>query len=242
MKPTNKKKTADEFKRWPDVFYFGLLSAAHGIDHGVGTLQSIQPPFPELRDKESCLVQMDQVHGTRVEWLTACPQDELSKTDGLATQQDGMNLVIQTADCAPVILYDPVQHSIAAVHVGWRGLVGGIIPQALQTLTQHHTQPADLLVGIGPTICQACYEIGDDVKQALDGLPGGAPSILRKEDKWTVDLQKEVQNQLVQQGVNPQQIEIMRVCTKEHVEIFASWRRDHRNQRFYTYIRLVPLA
>ncbi len=225
------------------MFHFGHLSASNlGIEHGVGTLQSLQPPFPELKDHTNCVVQMDQVHGTTVNWLTACPKDAVAQTDGLATQQEAMALLVQTADCVPVLLFDPKQRVVAAFHVGWRGLVGGIISAGVKIVQEHQVQPVDLLVGIGPAICQACYEIGDDVKEALGGLPGGASTILRKEDKWTVDLQAEVQHQLVQQGVVPQKIEILRLCTKEHTEIFASWRRDHMKQRIFSYIRLQPLA
>lgn len=242
-KPEKKTKSADEYRRWPEVFHFGHFSAASaGLDHGVGTLRSIQPPFPELKDKTNCVVLMDQVHGTNVEWLTACPNEPVAQTDGLATQQEAMALLVQTADCVPVLLFDPKQRVIAALHVGWRGLVGGMVTQGIQLLQKHQVQPVDLLVGIGPAICQACYEIGDDVKQQLSALPGGATTILRKEDKWTVDLQVEVQHQLMQQGVVPQNIEILRLCTKEHAEVFASWRRDHMKQRFYSYIRLQPLA
>lgn len=225
------------------MFHFGHLSVPNlNIEHGVGTLKALQPPFPELKDKTNCVVQMDQVHGTAVNWLTACPKEPVAQTDGLATQQEAMALVVQTADCVPVLLFDPKQRVVAALHVGWRGLVGGIVTQGIKMLQEHQVQPADLLVGIGPAICQACYEIGDDVKQALQSLPGRATTILRKEDKWTVDLQAEVQHQLMQQGVVPQSIEILRLCTKEHTEIFASWRRDHMKQRFYSYIRLQPLA
>lgn len=243
MKLDKKPKSADEYKRWPDIFHFGHLSVPNlGVEHGIGTLKSIQPPFSELKENGSCVVQMDQVHGTNVEWLATCPTEPMAKTDGLATQQEAMALLVQTADCVPVLLFDPTQRSIAALHVGWRGLTGGVIQTGIQKLVEHRVQAADLLVGIGPAICQACYEIGDEVKQALKSMEGGATTILRKENKWTVDLQTEVQHQLMNQGVLPQNIEILRLCTKEHTELFASWRRDHLKQRFYSYIRLQALA
>lgn len=242
-KPKTLRKSADEYRRSPEIFHFGHFSASHlGLEHGVGTLKSLQPPFLELKDKTNCLVEMDQVHGATVEWLSSCPTELVSKTDGAATQEESMALLVKAADCVPVLLFDPKQRVIAVFHVGWRGLVGGIVTKGIQLLAQHQVQTADLLIGIGPAICQACYEIGDDVKQAIASLPGGGSTILRKEDKWTVDLQKEVQNQLVTQGVIPQNIEILRLCTKEHTELFASWRRDHLKQRFYSYIRLRPLA
>lgn len=228
-------KTADEFQRWPAVLHFGHLSLAEfQLDHGVGTLGVLQPPFEELKEDQGCVVQMDQVHGAEVSWVDSCPAQPVASTDGLLTKKLRVALVVQTADCVPVLLFDPSQRVVGVVHVGWKGLASGVLGAMITSLEEHAVRPSDLLVGIGPAICQACYEIGADVKDALVG----ANTILQKEDKWTIDLQKEVENQLVAKGVMPQKVEIMRLCTKEHPERLASYRRDHSPQRNFSYIRL----
>lgn len=228
-------KTADEYKRWPDVLHFGHLSLAEfRLDHGVGTVGVLQPPFPELVVGGGCVVQMEQVHGTRVQWVETCPAEPVAKTDGLVSKARGTALIVQTADCVPVLMFDPSQRVVAVVHVGWKGLASGVLAKMVESLQEHAVRPSDLLVGIGPAICQACYEIGPEVKEALPQ----ATTILQKEDKWTVDLQKETEAQLIANAIWPKKVEIMRLCTKEHPEIFPSYRRDKTTQRFFSYIRL----
>lgn len=232
-------KKAAEYARWSSVLHFGHLSLPDfKLDHGIGTQGFLQPPFQELMEGECGVVQMEQVHGNSVRWVDACPFQPVSQTDGLAADQELMALVVETADCVPVLLFDPRVRIIATLHIGWRGLSKGVVANVFTLLSQHASQPQDVLVGIGPAICQACYEIGPDVKQALPE----AVTMLQKEDKWTIDLQKEVLHQCELQGVDLQKVEILRLCTKEHQEQFPSYRRDQTNQRFYSYIRLKPLA
>lgn len=237
MKKLN--KTPDEYTRWPDMFHFAHLSLPEfHVDHGVGTKNVFQPPFQELKNHSIEVAQMEQVHGAEVRWLDDCPFEPVQQVDALATQQESMALVVQTADCAPILVFDPRYRIVAAVHVGWRGLAGGIITHTAQVLEEHGSLPKDWLIGIGPAICQACYVIGQEVK---DKLPQ-AKTILEKEDKWTLDLQKEILNQWTDIGADPKKIEIMRMCTKEHPELFPSYRRDKTQQRLYSYVRLQPLA
>ena len=83
-------------------------------------------------------------------------------TDALISNLPGTALTILVADCAPVVLFDPVRRALGVVHCGRGGLVRGVLPRALVAMTMHYgTAPADLRVGIGPAISAASYEIGD---------------------------------------------------------------------------------
>ncbi len=86
--------------------------------------------------------------------------------DGSYTQQAGRVCVVMTADCMPIFITDTAGTQVSVVHAGWRGLAGGIVEKAIQLFT---APVQELLVWAGPTISQANFEIGAEVKQALGG-------------------------------------------------------------------------
>lgn len=108
-----------------------------------------------------------QVHGTNVVRVSAAqrgagarsPEDTIPDTDALWTDQRDLALVVLTADCVPLVLADPARRRIAVVHVGWRGLIGGIIEKAVGEIG---TSPG-LVALAGPSIGPCCYEVGNDV-------------------------------------------------------------------------------
>ena len=84
--------------------------------------------------------------------------------DGLVTDERGVALCTSFADCVPLYFYDPGHHAIGLSHSGWRGTVGQIGAVTLETMhREYHTDPADVLAAIGPSICQDCYEVSEDV-------------------------------------------------------------------------------
>jgi YfiH family protein len=126
----------------------------------------------------STLIAAQQVHGTTISWVShndcgrgAFAWDTaLPNTDGLIVSEANVPVTIQVADCAPVLIADPVRHVLAVVHAGWRGALGGIASTAVRQMIEHSgTTPADLLVGIGPTLCPDCFEIGPEVAVQVQG-------------------------------------------------------------------------
>jgi YfiH family protein len=108
----------------------------------------------------------DQVHGTDLIWVDAVPTAQVTVAghgDALATRLPGVALVIRTADCLPVLMADVAAGLVAAVHVGWRGLLGGILPRVVEELVAAGATPAGLYASVGPGICGRCYEVGEDV-------------------------------------------------------------------------------
>ena len=115
---------------------------AHALD-----LQSSQLIFPA--QTHSCCVQI-------VDQDTSV--DSLTETDALITSTLGLCVCVLSADCVPILLYDPVQRVVGAVHAGWRGTVGQLLTRTVETMrTTFGTQPAHLLAGIGPSISPAVY-------------------------------------------------------------------------------------
>lgn len=110
--------------------------------------------------------------------------------DGLVTNEPGVALVCFSADCAPVLLYDPVKKAIAAVHSGWRGTAQGIAAEAVSMLCREFgSKPLDIRAAIGPSIGQCCFETDADVPEAMQNALGSEAEgyIQKRGAKYFVD-------------------------------------------------------
>ena len=116
--------------------------------------------------KGAKLVTLRQIHSTqilRVEGTMAADRAVLS-ADGLMTDEPGVILGIQTADCIPVLVADTKAHAVAAFHAGWRGTVNRIVEAGVGKMRlEFGSDPRDLIAAIGPGIGQCCYAIGEEV-------------------------------------------------------------------------------
>lgn len=114
------------------------------------------------------LITLNQVHGTKVFHVTE-PEIGTQKGDGLVTQLKGVAIGVLTADCAPVLFYDPSSHIIGACHAGWRGAKDGIVQATLKAMEDLGAQRSQIFATVGPTIQQQDYEVGPE----FPGLIGG---------------------------------------------------------------------
>lgn len=105
-------------------------------------------------------------HGTRIAIVTA-PGQDCGEADGMLTDRPGILLAIATADCAPVLLARHDGVTVAALHVGWRGALAGIVPAFGQLLAQRGERPGDWRAAIGPTAGPCCYEVSADIIDSL---------------------------------------------------------------------------
>ncbi len=122
--------------------------------------------FETLNLPVSSIFDVWQVHGKEI--IIAEQPRNLSeahqKADGILTDKPGISLFMRFADCVPVILYDPRKRVIGLVHAGWQGTVKRIVQGAVEAMkSSFDTHPADILAGIGPSICVDHYEIGSEV-------------------------------------------------------------------------------
>ena len=114
------------------------------------------------------VVQGHQVHGCRVAIVDriGTTREELEGYDAFLTDRPGLAIGVRTADCVPVLLYDPAQRAVAAIHAGWKGTVQHISQQAIAVMTQAFgTRPADLKAVIGPAIGPGSFQVGEEVVQ-----------------------------------------------------------------------------
>jgi YfiH family protein len=116
-----------------------------------------------------------------------------------------------------VLLYDPVRRAAGAVHAGWRGTVGKIVAHTVAAMREAFgTDPADLVAGIGPSICADVYQVGEEVLAAVENAFGATEGlILRRtaEGKGYIDLWEANRRQLLAAGVPAPSIEVAGLCT-----------------------------
>ena len=162
----------------------------------------------------------------------------LPNTDALITKCKDICLMVLTADCVPVLLYDPATHSAAAIHAGWRGTANGIVGLTVEKMIREFgTNPSNLVAAIGPCIAACCFEVGDDVAEHFSRWP----EVVLRRPNWPkphVDLVLANRLQLEQAGVLPQNIESSGECTKCGPHGFFSYRRDQTLGRIGTGIVL----
>lgn len=104
--------------------------------------------------------------------------------DGLLTNRPGLLLRVGIADCYPVLLHDPVRNAVGALHAGWRGVVAGILPEALEQLQQRYgSRPEDVRVAVGPGISGPNFQVGPEVVEQLGEAGRGVPGPGQEEDE-----------------------------------------------------------
>ena len=158
----------------------------------------------------------------------------ISCTDALITNLPGLPLMVLTADCVPVLLYDAVTRSVAAIHAGWRGTANGIVGMTVEKMRNvFGSKPENLVAAIGPCIGPCCFEVGDDVAAHFSRWPD---TIIRRPEwpKPHIDLVLANRLQLEQAGILPQNIESSGECTKCGPNGFFSHRRNQTLGRIGT--------
>ncbi len=190
--------------------------------------------------KGKTLAMTNQVHQGTVRTVTSAdwkgdPYDKVSyEADGLITATPGVTLMIFSADCIPVLLYDPVRRVIAAAHAGWRGTAAGIVTTAVERMkTVYDCRPEDILAAIGPGIGPDCFETHEDVPNAMMAAVSSPalPFIRIKENgKYAVDLKGINARRLELAGVKPEHIAVSGECTGCMPEKYWSHRRMGTNR------------
>ncbi len=184
----------------------------------------------------SSIATCNQVHGAVVRNLTtadlkADPYDKVDfEADGILTAIPGVVLTVFSADCIPILLYDPKRRVIAALHAGWRGTASGIVTVATgQMVSIYGSDPADILAAIGPGIDPCCFETHEDVPNAMTAaLAGGSLPFIQLKDsgKFCVDLKGINAKRLELAGLAPENICLCRECTCCDAEKYWSHRRQ----------------
>ncbi len=170
-----------------------------------------------------------QTHTNSVECLEEIPSGELKDTDALVTSQPGICLCVQTADCVPILMFDPVNNTVGAVHAGWRGTVGLIAGKVVFVLKHcFSSDPKNIKAVIGPSIGPEKYEVGNEVVEAvMKCIPNPEHSLeLYPSGKYHFNLWEANRQVLLNSGIPEENIEISGYCTYTEEETFFSARRE----------------
>ena len=198
------------------------------------------------------IVQMHQVHDVKVAVVDRgdLTRDELDGYDAMITDLPGVAIGVRTADCIPVLLYDPVKKAAAAIHSGWRGTVSKIIGKTvIKMQSTYASQPSDILAFIGPGICVDCFQVGEEValKFKETGFDINSLWSFRGPKKGNgmegghhIDLKEACRQTLVESGLKNENIQITGLCTYEDNDLLYSARKEGIEcGRNITYIKIL---
>ena len=184
------------------------------------------------------VLQMNQVHDVQVAVVDRpdVTPDELDGFDAMVTDLAGLAIGVRTADCIPIILYDPVRKSAAAVHSGWRGTVAKILHNVIVKMSNvYGTQPSDLIAVIGPGICADCFQVGEEVALKFKEAGFNLDSVWSFRGPKTgagmtgghhIDLKEACRQTLVECGIRNENVQISDICTYDDNNLLYSARKE----------------
>jgi len=176
----------------------------------------------------------NQVHGINVEEVTS--PGFIDSTDGLITSEKNLGLCILVADCAAILFHDKESGFIGALHAGWRGTHGRILPKALEMLQEKGSSLKEINFFISPCISLAKFEVGNEVANEFPEEVVNRTGF----EKPHIDIRKMLLLQLQEFGIQQDQIEVNNQCTFEDENNFYSFRREGKQSgRLMAFIQLI---
>jgi len=231
-----------------NLIYYKIFSGFENVIAFTSTKQTFDAPNPrftgdspeifannrillaeKLMIKPDQLVFPRQTHTNCVAEISDIPENEIKETDALVTNKTGICLCVQTADCVPILLFDPINNVIAAVHAGWRGTVKKIVEIAVQKMVQKYkSSPENIVAAIGPSISADIYEVGNEVVEEVKKSIPNAELLLHKNSsgKYHVNLWEANRQILLENGLLEKHIEILGECSFTQGSKYFSARKE----------------
>lgn len=185
-----------------------------------------------------------QIHSALVLAAGEAAAEPWPEADGLVSDGGGQSLWVCGADCTPVLIADPHSGRVAACHAGWRGVAGRILPRAIDRMVRAGSDPAELLVALGPAVSGSRYPVerrvslevaaalrpgGQATAEALaDLIACGALVADAEPERDQLDIRAAIRRQLQNAAVPLHHCSTCPLCTVEESGLFHSWRRDRR--------------
>ncbi len=180
--------------------------------------------FDHFSIEKKMLVFPQQIHADRVELVDR--PGTMNNCDALISSSPEVVLTIQTADCFPLFVYDPVKHVCAIIHSGWRGTAKNISAKTISKMQDiFECKISNLLIAIGAGIQQKNYQVDSTTARNFSS------KYLLHDEKgyYKLSIQDVIIDQLLEMGVRKENIEVDRTCTFEAKEKYFSYRRDGVN-------------
>ena len=183
-----------------------------------------------------------QVHGKSVSIIGNSEKNIIRDTDGLITKQKNIFLFITTADCLPLIFYDPVKENLGVAHAGYKGILVGIIKNMIEKFMNLGSRSENIMVGIGPSIGSCCYSVSRERISEFKRTFGDIAGIVKTKNKERfLDLKLVASCLLEKYGIIQKNIQVLPVCTKCSMDQFFSFRGDSRETfgEFVTFAGMI---
>lgn len=214
-----------------------LFDRLPGLAHGF-TVKGSNPSeaLAAAAGRPMPLLTLRQVHGACVRVVEDGEPlwgegTERPQGDALLTRRRDAAIGIAVADCVPILLASLDSGCIGAVHAGWRGTAAGVLRAAIAAFTAQGGRPASLVVGLGPSIGVCCFEVGEEVVEALRSAdPAASSSVRRGAGRPHVDLIDLNRRQALAAGVHDDHIAAAGLCTVCEPDLLESYRRSRGAQ------------
>ena len=186
--------------------------------NGLSSQKILSDLFKKYKIDGSLLADVNQVHSNKI--LVVDKSGNYGDADGIITSpKDNLVLLIKTADCIPIFIYDNITRNYGIVHAGWRGVKKKIHLKAIEKFIGLGSHKNNLNFVMGPSIKACCYEVGAEM---LDYF---GTSVIEKNGSFFLDLNKSVTSDFVNIGIVKDKIKIDSICTYENKHLH-SFRRD----------------
>ena len=174
------------------------------------------------------LVHMKQIHSDII--VIVDPKIHNFKNppecDALITDKPNIPLMVMTADCTPVLLFDPVKNVIAVAHAGRAGAIKGIVPKTIKKMSSDFgSKIENITVILGPSISGCCYEVGEKIAKEVE-VDGYGFAVIEKDERYYLEVNAIIHKQLQESGVKKENIEDLTICNACENQDFFSYRAD----------------
>ncbi len=160
--------------------------------------------------------------------------------DASVTNIKNVPLLVKTADCMAILVYDYKNKYISAIHAGWKGVLNRITYKTIKDMIdEYNCDPKSLIICVSPCICCNCFEVDEDVKDMFDNVFDMKNYLTEKENnKYLIDLKSIVIDDMVSLGITKENITFSGYCTKCSDKGFYSYRKDNTEKRMASIIML----
>jgi len=236
------------FKKSSKGYYFWEeFARVDGIVHGFSTRKFADMNIKNPKSNSSLgnflkkmgvgnksVVKMNQVHGNNVSFISSYNHKEIiDKTDGLIASQKDVFLVVTFADCVPALFLDKNKKFFGIAHAGWKGVYKEIVKTMIEKMVKKGSRRSEIMVGLGPSIRVCCYDVYKDRVDAFkDKFPKMKKIAKIKNGKIFLDLIKIVKLQLKNCGILDRNILDCKLCTKDNILDFYSFRKEGNTKSF----------
>ena len=210
--------------------YNSLNCSINSKDKKENVIQNINIVSKKLNCEKKPIVALNQNHGNKVVCFNN-RQDVKNKIigDAIVTTMKNVGISVLTADCVPILIYNPKKKIVGCVHAGWKGALNGIIENTVDKFLELNSNTRDLVVAIGPCINHHHYEVGHDFyKKFVDQNNNNQQFfIVLNDKKYLFNIRSYINAKLIRLGIN--NIDHIKMDTFSNKENFFSYRRSKKN-------------